>query len=382
MLMVELPEVSVGQHGEYDDLSFYPLEKMQNNFYRIQRFRANPTRTLVGVVQDVDFLGIVPIIPDWQLNEFDDLETEEKLSIQLVSDDGLGCQLIDYCFDSWKNLNKLEESEQAIIAESIYSSGKCYYLKQSLKTDGIVNETSVKLTSQAQGNTETSSPTTLVPVAVAISPNGEQTGLHFVWVLCLSTKTTAENGATNESPSFGKYSVCTLTVRGWKCVSQDGEYKLEEMKITGNSHTMKLDLSLGSLVQVGLDSRMVTVGSSCPQGLGSTPVRLVACLGGVGKSFILNLTKTGEESNIWGLQAVELDLPGGTEGNNSGYSNYKLKPTSVFSPARSETGLSYKDIENTEMDQERTFEKLDYRVGLYNQQIAHDLQLVFKARRE
>lgn len=375
ILMAELPEAPYDDEKS-DNLSFYPLEKTQNSFYKIHRFRANPSRTLVGLIQDVDSLGIVPIIPEWQLNEFDDLETEGKLSVRINSSGNVGCQIIDYTFDSWKNLNPKDESENSIVAETIYMSGKSFFLKQLLTINGQSHEQMVELPPELKSIDEPHLSTLISPVAVATSSNTEETCFHFVWVLSLCTKALSQRPHGN--PSSLKGSIYSLNVRGWQCVKENEEYKLDELKITGNSHNMKLSLSLGSAIQLGLDTRMVTVGSSHPQDLSTSPVRLVACMGWLGKCFILALKRTPGTDKTWELQGVELELPKPPSATEALSSNYKLRVTSTFLP-RNLSGGIYQDPEDSQQDQDEHFEKLDYRVGLYDQQNTHDVQLVFKA---
>lgn len=369
--MGQLPAEELdGLMDEPVNLSVHPLEPSKVELVRIERCRTDSQRTLIGVLDDIDQLGIAPMGEEWQLNELDEFESYNKLRMQITPE---GAQIVDYAFETGIYLNPNMYQESSIVAAVIHKSGDQYYLNQGIKHANQASEQTVELSKKCATPVERK-----IPLAAAISPSQDTALSHQTWVLGISS---ADTGSQSTNPlNYNTEILCKLTLQGWNCTKtpDQDEWTLTSIEIVPSDFETKLTCSLDSIAEIGMNARMIVVPNSTMPG--SANLRLVAVLADISKCFILELKPDITSSSRWTYTGIEWSLPV----TNASYPpNYQLKLVSTFEPkAPQEIG----DPQDTEDqgdaaltgDDGAGFRDNRPRVSLYSQDLAQEHLLVFE----
>jgi hypothetical protein len=338
------------------------------------------SRSLIGIVQDIDLIGISTLRPDWHLNEFDDFGDEDKLSIQITGVDGLACQIIDYALESAAKLKPEVIHGRSIVSETIYESARKFFLKQTIKMDGETCDEVVELTKTEKNELGIEIGTHPIAVALSQGDNKNQSNTHHVWVLSLSAPRNVENP---EKRLLRKPTICSLKLQGWACQYKDSKFTLVEQTINTTALKIELDCSLDSATEIGLGATMVVVGSGYHNPNSIDKIRLVATINSIKKGFIFVLSSSPSVPNTWFLEGVEWQLPKSREqSQNLGFcqDSYKLRVVSTFVPKHpDELEGSYVASINAGGEPHGSSEISQDRVGIYWQGQAEDIILAFKS---
>lgn len=378
VMLGQLPAVEFdGLMDEPVNLSLHALEPFKTDLASIERCRTDSQRKLIGVLDDIDQLGIAPLCEDWQLNELDEFGSYNKLSIPIPFD---GAQIVDYAFEAGRNLNQEIYEESSIVAAVIYKSGGVYQLKQGIKHSSQESEQTIEFSEQATVSLKPEVRT--IPLAVAICPPREATLSHQIWVIGISSSTEGSTSRANQM-DYNKETLCKLTLRGWNCAKtpDQDEWTLTPLDVIPSDFEMKIGCSFDSIAETGMNARMIAVPKSI--GTGSASLRLVAMLGEISKCFILDVQPDSPASNRWTYRGIEWSLPGAPSIDPHNPKNYRLKLVSRFEPlgpheSGGEPVSEHQEDEAMATDDGTGFRDSRPRVSLYCQDLAQEHLLVFE----
>lgn len=371
LLLGQLPAEELdGLMDEPVSLSVYPLEPLKNELASIERYRTDSQRKLIGVLDDIDQLGIAAMGEEWQLNELDEFDSYNKLCVKIPSD---GAQIMDYAFENGMYLNREIYEESSIVAVVIYKFEGQYHLHQGIKHANQASEQTVELSTKSASPAEKK-----IPLAAAISPPQDAALSHQVWVLGISSSNTGSQ-STN-LVNYNTKTLCKLTLQGWNCAKtpDQDEWNLTSIDVVPSDFEMKISCSLDSIAEIGMNARMIVVPNS--NASGSANLRLVAVLADISKCFILELKPDTIGGSRWTVKGIEWSLPTAEAAYPP---NYRLKLVSTFEPKAPQENGDQPDAEDQVEaaltgDDGTGFRDNRPRVSLYCQVLAQEHLLMFE----
>lgn len=380
VVLGQLPSAEFdGLMDEPTPLSIIALDPLKNDLTFIDRSRTDSNRKLFGVVKDSDELGITTLGEDWQLNELDEFESANKLMMEISAGTA---RIVDYAFETGESLNLGLAEDNSIVAAAIYKSGDLYHLTQAINQNGIAAGQKIAINEPSSSGEKPKEK--YLSLAVALSPAASSDPSHKIWVLGISAPASTSTTKTqaNSVISTKSETLCKLTLHGWNSAKlPDGDvWELQPMEIAATCFETNINCSLDSIVEMGMNARMIAVprrGDGSKQGLG---LRLVAILGALSKCFIIEVKPRSSNEKTWEVKGIEWDLAGYSSVGHSYPANYQLKLVSNFapSPPNENHSQSREPYEGAiETDDAGSFRDNRPRVSLYSQELAREFLLVF-----